>query len=71
MISRTGQSLTEQSEMSVVEILNLSAKEMLKSFCGSCPMQETEQSILFTSHEEPAIENLETTVNRNFFYIIK
>ncbi|GFY80041.1 uncharacterized protein TNIN_56911 [Trichonephila inaurata madagascariensis] len=76
LISRMDQSLKEQSEKSIVQILDSSAEEMLRSFCGQCgsPVQKSnspeheESSVnkekdLSASHEEPAIEGPETSVN--------
>ncbi|WP_246224391.1 hypothetical protein [Wolbachia endosymbiont of Litomosoides sigmodontis] len=67
-----GQLLKEQSEKSIIKILNLSAGEVLRSFCVQCnsPVQESnfpkceEPS---TSHEEDAAEGSETTIIRDLF----
>ncbi|MCA7010545.1 WBM0748 family T4SS-associated protein [Wolbachia endosymbiont of Tribolium confusum] len=71
LISRMNKSLTEQSEKSIIQILNSSAEEMLKSFCGSS-IQRTEDkevSVSSASHEEPATEDSETTVNSDLLSI--
>lgn len=71
LISRMNKSLTEQSEKSIIQILNLSAEEMLKSFCGSS-IQRTEDkevSVSSASHEEPATEDSGTTVNSDLLSI--
>lgn len=66
LIARMDQSLTEQSERSIIQILNLSAEEMLRSFCDSCSVQEDNSPEHTTSHEEPATEDSEITVNPDF-----
>lgn len=76
LISRFDQSLREQSEKSIVQVLDSSAEEMLKSFCGQCgssvhksiPSEHGESSInkerdISASHEEPIIEGSETSIN--------
>ena len=68
LISRMDQSLREQSEKSIVQILNSSAEEMLRSFCDS-PVQSPEPqevSASSVSHVEPATEGQETSVNPDF-----
>ncbi|WCR57612.1 hypothetical protein [Wolbachia endosymbiont of Ctenocephalides felis wCfeJ] len=69
------QSLKEQSEKSIVQILNSSAEEMLRSFYGqyNSSVQENNSqedegaSVLPASHEEPATEGMETTANQDPF----
>ncbi len=59
------QSLREQSEKSIVQILNSSAEEMLRSFCDS-PLQESnspEHEEVSASSASPATEGPETSVN--------
>ncbi|UIP92361.1 hypothetical protein JSQ73_004100 [Wolbachia endosymbiont of Anopheles demeilloni] len=71
LISRMDQSLKEQSEKSITQILNSSAEEMLRSFCGSS-IQRTEDkevSLSSASHEEPATEDSETTINSDLLSI--
>ncbi|BET30273.1 MAG: hypothetical protein ABS251_00135 [Wolbachia endosymbiont of Ephestia elutella] len=71
LISRMDQSLKEQSEKSIIRILNSSAEEMLRSFCGSS-IQRTEDkevSLSSASHEEPATEDSETTINSDLLSI--
>ncbi len=71
LISKMDQSLKEQSEKSVIQILNSSAEEMLRSFCGNS-IQRTEDkevSVSSASHEEPATEDSETTVNSDLLSI--
>lgn len=71
LISRMDQSLKEQSEKSIIQILNSSAEEMLRSFCGSS-IQRTEDkevSVSSASHEEPATEDSGTTVNSDLLSI--
>ncbi len=71
LISRMDQSLKEQSEKSIIQILNSSAEEMLRSFCGSS-IQRTEDkevSLSSASHEEPATEDSETTINSDLLSI--
>ncbi|WP_353279584.1 hypothetical protein [Wolbachia endosymbiont (group B) of Xanthorhoe designata] len=71
LISKMDQSLKEQSEKSIIQILNSSAEEMLRSFCGSS-IQRTEDkevSLSSASHEEPATEDSETTVNSDLLSI--
>ncbi|MDX5495805.1 MAG: hypothetical protein O7198_03950 [Wolbachia endosymbiont of Nomada marshamella] len=68
LISRMDQSLREQSEKSIVQILNLSAEEMLQSFCDSTIWQNNspepqEVSATPASSEESATEGTETSVN--------
>ncbi len=69
LISRMDQSLKEQSEKSIVQILDSSAEEMLRSFCGQCgsPVQSPEPQELSASSEESATEGLETSVNPDPF----
>lgn len=65
LISRMDQSLREQSGKSIVQILDSSAEEMLKSFCDS-PVQSPEPQEVSASsvlHEESATEGPETSVN--------
>ncbi|WP_265021637.1 WBM0748 family T4SS-associated protein [Wolbachia endosymbiont (group A) of Icerya purchasi] len=65
LISRMDRSLREQSEKSIVQILDSSAEEMLRSFCDS-PAQSPEHeevSASSASHEEHATEGPETIVN--------
>lgn len=65
LISRMDRSLREQSEKSIVQILDSSAEEMLRSFCDS-PVQSPEHeevSASSASHEEHATEGPETSVN--------
>ncbi|MFP3015973.1 MAG: hypothetical protein ACEY3B_06905 [Wolbachia sp.] len=65
LISRMDQSLREQSEKSIVQILNSSAEEMLRSFCDS-PLQESnspEHEEVSASSASPATEGPETSVN--------
>ncbi|WP_374699620.1 hypothetical protein [Wolbachia endosymbiont (group A) of Limnophora tigrina] len=71
LISKMDQSLKEQSEKSIIQILNSSAEEMLRSFCGSS-IQRTEDkevSLSSASHEEPATEDSETTINSDLLSI--
>lgn len=71
LIARMDQSLKEQSEKSIIQILNSSAEEMLRSFYGSS-IQRTEDkevSVSSASHEEPATEDSETTVNSDLLSI--
>ncbi|WP_264686794.1 WBM0748 family T4SS-associated protein [Wolbachia endosymbiont (group B) of Rhopobota naevana] len=71
LISKMDQSLKEQSEESIIQILNSSAEEMLRSFCGSS-IQRTEDkevSLSSASHEEPATEDSETTINSDLLSI--
>ncbi|MDX5526533.1 MAG: hypothetical protein O7167_01410 [Wolbachia endosymbiont of Andrena nigroaenea] len=68
LISRMDQSLREQSEKSIVQILNSSAEEMLRSFCGQCnsPVQESnspEHEEVSASSASPATEGPEISVN--------
>ncbi|NSM56695.1 hypothetical protein HET73_04550 [Wolbachia endosymbiont of Atemnus politus] len=71
LISRMDQSLREQSEKSIVQILNSSAEEMLRSSCGqynnpvhdSDSSEPQEISVLSATSEETTTEGLETTVN--------
>ncbi|WP_264705853.1 WBM0748 family T4SS-associated protein [Wolbachia endosymbiont (group A) of Ancistrocerus nigricornis] len=62
LISRVDQSLKEQSEKSIVQILDSSAEEMLRSFCDS-PVQSPEPQEPSASSEEHATEGPETSVN--------
>ncbi|WP_265043507.1 hypothetical protein [Wolbachia endosymbiont (group A) of Scambus nigricans] len=55
------QSLKEQSEKSIVQILDSSAEEMLRSFCDS-PLQSPEPQEPSASSEEHATEGPETSV---------
>ncbi|WP_374698491.1 hypothetical protein [Wolbachia endosymbiont (group B) of Limnophora tigrina] len=66
LISRMDQSLKEQSEKSIVQILDSSAEEMLRSFCDSTAWQNNspEPQELSASSEELATEGLETTTNQ-------
>lgn len=66
LISRMDQSLREQSGKSIVQILDLSAEEILKSFCDS-PVQSPEPQEPSASSEESATEGLETSVNPDPF----
>ncbi|QOD37838.1 WBM0748 family T4SS-associated protein [Candidatus Wolbachia massiliensis] len=73
LISRMDQSLEEQSGKSIIQILNLSAEEMLRSFCGKCgssaqksnPPESQETSAPSASSEEPTTEGPETTINQD------
>ncbi|WP_395463447.1 hypothetical protein [Wolbachia endosymbiont of Cantharis cryptica] len=71
LISRMDQSLKEQSEKSIIQILNSSAEEMLQSFCCgqyNNPVQSPEpQEVSATpaSSEEPATEGPETITNKD------
>lgn len=71
LISRMDQSLKEQSEKSIIQILNSSAEEMLRSFCGSSIQRtdDKEVSLSSASHEEPATEDSETTINSDLLSI--
>ncbi|MFP3023504.1 MAG: hypothetical protein ACEY3K_11640 [Wolbachia sp.] len=72
LISKMNQSLKEQSEKSIIQILNSSAEEMLRSFCGSSiqrTIEDKEVSVSSASHEEPATEDSETTVNSDLLSI--
>ncbi|WP_265026023.1 hypothetical protein ACJZL1_06630 [Wolbachia endosymbiont of Rhagoletis indifferens] len=62
LISRMDQSLKEQSEKSIVQILDSSAEEMLRSFCDS-PVQSLEHEEVSASSASPAIEGQETSVS--------
>lgn len=65
------QSLKEQNEKSIIQIINSSAEEMLRSFCGSS-IQRTEDkevSVYSASHEEPSTEDSENTVNSDLLSI--
>ncbi len=69
LISRMDQSLKEQSEKSIVQILDSSAEEMLRRFCDS-PVQSPEPQEVSASsvlHEEPATEGPETSVSPDPF----
>ncbi|OCA06453.1 WBM0748 family T4SS-associated protein [Wolbachia endosymbiont of Trichogramma pretiosum] len=71
LISRMDQSLKEQSEKSIIRILNSSAEKQLRSFCGSS-IQRTEDkevSLSSASHEEPTTEDSETTINSDLLSI--
>ncbi|OAM00179.1 hypothetical protein MWH06_06930 [Wolbachia pipientis] len=68
LISRMDQSLREQSEKSIVQILDSSAEKMLQSFCDSTIWQNNspepqEVSATPASSEESATEGPETSVN--------
>ncbi|WP_265024859.1 MULTISPECIES: hypothetical protein [unclassified Wolbachia] len=71
LISRMDQSLKEQSKKSIIQILNSSAEEMLRSFCGSSIQRtdDKEVSLSSASHEEPATEDSETTINSDLLSI--
>jgi hypothetical protein len=74
LISRMDQSLKEQSEKSIIQILNSSAEKMLQSFCGQCNSSAEESSFPESQEinkapsalpEEPTTEGLETTTNQD------
>lgn len=76
LISRMDQSLKEQSEKPIIQILNSSAEEMLQSFCGQCNSSAEESSspesqeinnVPSALSEEPTTEGLETTTNQDPF----
>ncbi|MGL9759088.1 MAG: WBM0748 family T4SS-associated protein [Wolbachia sp.] len=63
LIARMDQSLREQSGKSIVQILDSSAEEMLRSLCNSTAYNSPEPQELSASSEELATEGLETTAN--------
>ncbi|MDR2831735.1 MAG: hypothetical protein LBV62_02365 [Rickettsiales bacterium] len=69
LISKFDQSLKEQSEESIIQILDSSAEEMLKSFCNSTAWQNNspEPQEPSASSEEYATKGLETSVNPDPF----
>ncbi|WP_225537063.1 hypothetical protein [Wolbachia endosymbiont of Mansonella ozzardi] len=75
-ISRMDQSLKEQIEKLIIQILNSSAEKMLRSFCGQCNSSAEENSspeaqeinnAPFALSEEPTTEGLGTTTNQDPF----
>lgn len=60
LISRMDQSLKEQSEKSIIQILNSSAEEMLKSFCGKCDSTAKKEDS--SKHENTATEKSNSAV---------
>ena len=76
LISRMDQSLKEQSEKSIIQTLNSSTEEMLRSFCGQCnnsaeesssPESQEINNAPSTLPEEPTTEGLKTTTNQESF----
>lgn len=65
------QSLKEQSEKSIIQTLNSSAEEMLRSFCGQCNNSAEESSSPESqdsaSSEECPTEGSGTTTNQDPF----
>ncbi|MGL9717462.1 MAG: WBM0748 family T4SS-associated protein [Wolbachia sp.] len=72
LISKMDQSLREQNEKSTIQILNSSADEALKSFCGQYNSTARESSspepqALSAPSEGPTTESVETTTNQELF----